>query len=196
MKLFGALWRRGGKRKEALELPLWNLNSTLNSPVAPRQLSSQISANQREGETSANANKHWKANDVIPNVIFANQHFASTFFDAKFKFKFLFPPAARVPWRACFFKQNYCHPRFAVFFCSPVVLRKFTNYFLPYLIDRWKSWRQDIRTITVWRVLWINVTSSVIQSTAGNVIDLQLICFVCTIQITWCSPGKLPFVVS
>ena len=43
----------------------------------------QISANRREAETSANVNKHWKPrakeNNVITNVNFANQHFASTF---------------------------------------------------------------------------------------------------------------------
>ena len=52
-KLSGALWRRGGK-----EGVLAKLNSTSNSPVAPRQLSCQISANQREARTSANVNKH------------------------------------------------------------------------------------------------------------------------------------------
>ena len=102
-KLSGALWRLGGKRKESLQLRLWNLNSTSNSPVAPRRLSCQISANQREAETSANVNKHWKTrakgNDVITNVISANQHFASTFSMQIFKFQrrscklsFLFPP--------------------------------------------------------------------------------------------------------
>ena len=80
-----------------------NLNSTSNSPVAPLRLSCQISANQREAETSANVNKHWKTrakgNDVITNVISANQHFASTFSMQIFKFQrrscklsFLFPP--------------------------------------------------------------------------------------------------------
>jgi len=59
--------RRGalvaGREKEgehattSLEL-LWNFNSTSNSPVAPRRLGCQISANQRQGETSANVNKH------------------------------------------------------------------------------------------------------------------------------------------
>ena len=39
-------------------LCLWNLNSTSNSPVALRRLSCQISANQREVETSGNVNKH------------------------------------------------------------------------------------------------------------------------------------------
>ena len=80
-KLSGALLRRGGKRKESLQLPLWNLNSTPNSPVAPRRLGCQISANQCEAETSTNVNKHWKTrnNDVINNVISAKQHFASTF---------------------------------------------------------------------------------------------------------------------
>ena len=43
---------------ESLQLRLWNLKSTSNSPAAPRRLSCQISANQREGETNANVNKH------------------------------------------------------------------------------------------------------------------------------------------
>ena len=50
--------------------------------MAPRRLSRQVSANQREAESSANVNKHRKTrakgNDVITNVISANQHFAST----------------------------------------------------------------------------------------------------------------------
>ena len=45
-KLSGALWRLGGKRKESLQLCLWNLNSTSNCHVVPRRLSCQISANQ------------------------------------------------------------------------------------------------------------------------------------------------------
>ena len=53
-------------------LHLWNLNSTPNSPVAPRRLSCQISANQREAETRANVKKHWKThakgNDIITNM--------------------------------------------------------------------------------------------------------------------------------
>ena len=32
-KLSGALWRRGEKRKESLQLLLWNLNSASPSPV-------------------------------------------------------------------------------------------------------------------------------------------------------------------
>ena len=83
--LSGTLWRRGGKTKESLQLCLWNLNSTFKSPVAPRRLSCQISANQREAETSANVTKHWKTrakgNDVITNVISANQHSGIDFFD-------------------------------------------------------------------------------------------------------------------
>ena len=62
------------------------LNSTSQSPVGSGRLSCQISANQREAETSANVNKHWKTrakgNDVITNVISANQHFASKKFNA------------------------------------------------------------------------------------------------------------------
>ena len=42
-------------------LRLWNLNSTSNSPVAPRWLSFfQIFAYQREAETRANVNKYRK----------------------------------------------------------------------------------------------------------------------------------------
>ena len=40
------LWWQGRKRKESLQLRLWNLNSTSNSPMAPPKLSSQISANE------------------------------------------------------------------------------------------------------------------------------------------------------
>ena len=40
------LWWQGRKRKESLQLCLWNLNSTSNSPMAPPKLSSQISANE------------------------------------------------------------------------------------------------------------------------------------------------------
>ena len=57
-KLSGALWRQGGKRKERVQLHLWNLHSTSNSPVAPPRLSCQISANQHEVETSVNVKKH------------------------------------------------------------------------------------------------------------------------------------------
>ena len=70
----------GGKRKESLQLRLWNVNSTPNSPVAPRRMTCQISANQSEAETSE---KHaprvmtslLTGNDVITNVISTNQHF-------------------------------------------------------------------------------------------------------------------------
>ena len=82
---------------------LRNLNSTSNSPVAPLRLSCQISANQHEAEMSAKVNKHWKTrargNDVITNVISANQHFALAFLMRIFKFQrhccklfFPFPP--------------------------------------------------------------------------------------------------------
>ena len=62
--------------------------------MVPRRLSCLISANQREAETSENANKHLKhvkacpkGNDVITNVISANQHFASIFSMQIFKFQ-------------------------------------------------------------------------------------------------------------
>ena len=39
---------KGRKRKESLQTHLWNLNFSSNCPVAPRQLSCQISANSRQ----------------------------------------------------------------------------------------------------------------------------------------------------
>jgi len=50
-KLSEALWWLGRKRKESLQLRFWNLNSSSNSPVAPRWLSCQISANQHFAST-------------------------------------------------------------------------------------------------------------------------------------------------
>ena len=72
-----------------MQLGLGNLTSTSNSPVAPRRLSCQISANQHEAEMSANVNKHSKTrakdNDVITNV-------SSKFQRRSCKLSFLFPP--------------------------------------------------------------------------------------------------------
>ena len=58
IKLSGERWRRGGRRKESLQLHLCNFNTTSNFPWAPRRLSYRIFANQCEVETSANVNKH------------------------------------------------------------------------------------------------------------------------------------------
>ena len=46
-----ALWWRGRKRKESLQLRFWKLNGSFNSPVAPCWLSGQISANQHFAST-------------------------------------------------------------------------------------------------------------------------------------------------
>ena len=46
-----ALWWRGRKRKESLQLRFWKLNGSFNSPVAPCWLSDQISANQHFAST-------------------------------------------------------------------------------------------------------------------------------------------------
>ena len=118
-KLSGALWRRGGERKESLQLRLWNLNSISNSPVAPRRLSCQISANQRKEETSAIVNKHWKTrakgNGVITGVIFANQHFASTYSfskDVAASSPSFSRPVPRAPRRACsqaIYMAKFCY---------------------------------------------------------------------------------------
>ena len=45
-KLSRGLWWWGEKRKEILQLCLWNLNSTCNSPLTPLRLSCQISGNE------------------------------------------------------------------------------------------------------------------------------------------------------
>ena len=80
----------GWEKEGNLQLCLWNLNSTCNSPVAPRWLSCQISANRGEGIMNPNVNKHWKTcakgNDIIINVTSAKQHFVSTFSMQIFKF--------------------------------------------------------------------------------------------------------------
>ena len=87
---WGAL-AAGRKSKESLQLHLWNLNSTSSFPVAPHQLSCQISANEHEAVKSTHVNKHCKkhakGNDIITNVISANKHFASTFLMQIFKFQ-------------------------------------------------------------------------------------------------------------
>ena len=94
-----------GREKEG-HLPLikpLEFESTSNSPVAPRRLSCQISANHGETERRANIDKHWKTfakgHDVITNVISTNQHFASTFFDAETKLQALLPFPASPPER-------------------------------------------------------------------------------------------------
>ena len=100
--LRGAL-TAGWEKEEELATTSLKFKFHLQFPVTPRRLSCQISANQREAETSANVNKHWKTsakgNDVITNVISANQHFAPTLSMPIFKFQrrscklsFLFPP--------------------------------------------------------------------------------------------------------
>ena len=71
------------ERTDTLKRVLYNnLRACNHVPVTPRRLSCQISANQREAETSGNVNKHWKTrakgNVVITSVISANQHFAKT----------------------------------------------------------------------------------------------------------------------
>ena len=105
----GCSGSRAGKGRRAC---LRNFNSTSNSPVAPSQLSCQISANQRKAETSANVNKHRKAgakgNDIITNVISTNQHLHQLFrcrYSNSRDIVACSPsfsrPAARAPGRAC-----------------------------------------------------------------------------------------------
>ena len=53
-----AIWRRGGKRKQSLQLRPWNLNSASNSTVAPRRLSCQIFVNRRECKLSYPMNSY------------------------------------------------------------------------------------------------------------------------------------------
>ena len=92
-KLSEALWRRGRKRKETVATTslLWRLDSTSNSPVAPRRLSCQISANQREEETSANETKVGKhVPGVMTSLLMSSLpiSFHMNFFDTKKIFKF------------------------------------------------------------------------------------------------------------
>ena len=70
MPLLGTL--AAGQEKG--ELATTSLEFFSNSPVAPRPLSCQISANQREAGTSVNVNK-LKTGAKGTNVISAKQHF-------------------------------------------------------------------------------------------------------------------------
>ena len=77
-----------GKGRSRLQLRLRNLNSTSNSLVAPRRLSCQISANQREAEKIANVNKQFKSRaKVMTSLLMSSppiriSHFRIDFFDA------------------------------------------------------------------------------------------------------------------
>ena len=120
-KLSRALWWRGRKttsRTTSLQLLLWNLNSTSNSPVAPCQISCQISTNQRKAEMSGSVKKHWKThtkgNDIITNVISTNQHFSWLFRcrysnsrDVVASSPSFSRSAARAPQRACHRLMQY-----------------------------------------------------------------------------------------
>ena len=80
------LWWQGWKRMEM------EFESHQEFPCGSRELGSQISTNQHEAAKSANVNKHGKkkgakGSDVISSVIYANQHFASTFLMQIFKFQ-------------------------------------------------------------------------------------------------------------
>ena len=54
----GTLVEGQEKEEELATTSQWNLNSTSNSPVAPCQVSCEISAKQCEAKTSADVNKH------------------------------------------------------------------------------------------------------------------------------------------
>ena len=105
-KLPKALWWRGERRKESLQLCLWNLNSTSNSPVAFCRLGCQTSANQCEVETSMNVNKHWKTcakgNDVIMQISISHRLFWCRHSNSRdlvaSSFSFL-PCHQSTPWR-------------------------------------------------------------------------------------------------
>ena len=103
-KLSKVLWWRGERRKESLQLRLWNLNSTSNSPVALHRLGCQISANQCE--VSTNVNKHWKTcakrNDIITPFSISHRLFRCRYSNSRdlvaSSFSFL-PNHQSTPWR-------------------------------------------------------------------------------------------------
>ena len=109
--LRGAL-AAGRENEGELAITSLEFESHLQFPVVHRGLSClKMSANQREAETRANVNNHWKTcakgNDVTTFVISANQHFTSTFSMQIFKFQrrscklsFIFPPCRRAARRS------------------------------------------------------------------------------------------------
>ena len=106
-KLSKAIWWRGERRKESLQLRLWNLNSISNSPVAPRRLDCQISANQCEVKTSSNVNKHWqtcaKGNDVITPISISHRLFRCRYSNSRdlVESSFSFLPHQSLPQATC-----------------------------------------------------------------------------------------------
>ena len=90
---------------------LWNLNSS--SLWLPHRLSSQISANQHEAETSANANKHSntraKGNDVS-HRLFQCRH--STSRDVVASSPSFSRPAAKAARRACSQAKDFVKLKF------------------------------------------------------------------------------------
>ena len=108
----GALWE---ERKDSLQLHLWNLNSTSNSPVAPHRLSCQTSANQRKAETSTNVNNHyflkkhmlWVMTSLLVSSLpinISHQLFQSRYLNSRdivASSSSFSCPAARAPRRAC-----------------------------------------------------------------------------------------------
>ena len=85
-KLSSALLRRGEKRNESLQLRLWNLNSRPKFPNgSPSTELSDFCKSAQSGNKCEK--KHVKGNDIISNVISANQHFALTFSMHVFQFQ-------------------------------------------------------------------------------------------------------------
>ena len=110
-----SLGRSGGrteKGRRACNYGLWNLKCTSNSPVTPLRLSCQISANQHEAETIADANKYWKTRArVMTSLLMSSPPISSS--HRLFRCRYsnsrdvvasspsFFRPAARAPRRAC-----------------------------------------------------------------------------------------------
>ena len=155
-KVSRALWWQGGKRKESLQLRLWNLNSTSNSPLAPRRLNCQISANQRKAEMSINVNKHFKTcakgKDVITNIISTNQHFASTFLMQLFKFQrrssklsFFSPPCCQSVLESLL--TGYVNKHVADTENARIILTHASHFLVHFL-----CWMEDM---TTWREIFL-----------------------------------------
>ena len=103
-KLAGTLWRRGGKRKESLQLRLWNLNSTCGSPSTELSDFRQSTRSGNERECKHVPRVMMSSLMSSPSITISHRFFRCRYSNSRDELQALRPfphPEARVPWRAC-----------------------------------------------------------------------------------------------
>ena len=103
-KLAGTLWRRGGKRKESLQLRLWNLNSTCGSPWTELSYFRQSARSGNERECKHVPRVMMSSLMSSPSITISHRFFRCRYSNSRDELQALPPfphPEARVPRRAC-----------------------------------------------------------------------------------------------